>query len=144
MVGIQKHYTIRPSRILIAILCASSLTLIFVLASLPFPAEWLVVAGFIIVGSTVYFGIREGTLGRDDSCVAFRLEREGEVTLMLRNGQHVLGKLSAGGVITPFLTMLNVSLGGEGRGRNILLLPDSMGATSFRHLRSVLRWDLKS
>lgn len=73
------------------------------------------------------------------SCVAFRLEDDG-IVLVLRNGDHVSGCLAADTLITPYLLVLNVALRESNKSRSVLILPDSMGAESFRRLRVGLRW----
>jgi toxin CptA len=96
---------------------------------------------FILAAGVLTF-FSDAWLNLTNSCVAFRLEEEGGISLMLRGGRHQAGKLAAGGVILPFIVLLNVLLEHGGR-RSLVLLSDSTDADSFRRLRVVLRWGAK-
>lgn len=75
-----------------------------------------------------------------DSCVAFRLEDSEVIVLVLRNGSHLIGRLSSDSLVTPYIVILNVVLNEQQGGRSVLILPDTMGVESFRRLRVAMRW----
>jgi toxin CptA len=93
-----------------------------------------------VVTAGIFVALRDAKLKLAHSCVAFKLEAENRITLMLRNGQYLTGDISSGGVVTPFLLLLNMKSSDYGS-RNLVLLPDSMGSDDFRRLRVLLSWD---
>ena len=78
------------------------------------------------------------------SCVAFRLETQDEIVLVLRNGRHLAGRVSSDSLVTPYLVILNVVLKEPRRRRSLLISPDAMGVESFRRLRVALKWGDKA
>ena len=76
--------------------------------------------------------------------MAFRLEGQDEIVLVLRSGTHLSGRVSADSLVTPFLVILNVALKERRERRSLLIMPDTMGAESFRHLRVALKWGDKA
>lgn len=80
----------------------------------------------------------------EHSCVAFRLEDQGEIVLLLRGGRHLSCRVSSDSLVTPYFVILNVILGEKRGGRSLVILPDAMGAESFRRLRVALRWGDKA
>lgn len=140
--GLQTHYKLRPSHSLtfaIFIACLFVLGVVLVL-----PLGWLLRSfiSLIITLVWVFVLFRDAQLNLADSCIAFRLEVGGSISLMLRDGHHVAGKLRVGGVILPFVVLINVRLENGGH-RALVLLKDCMDADCFRHLRIVLRWGAK-
>ena len=91
-----------------------------------------------------YYLLLEANLSMGHSCVAFRLEGQEEIVLVLRNGLHVPGWVSADSLVTPSLVILNVVLKEQRGRRSLLILPDTMGAESFRRLRVALKWGDKA
>ena len=76
--------------------------------------------------------------------MALRLEGQEENVLVLRSGRHLSGRLSADSLVTPSLVILNVALKEQRKTRSLLIMPDTMGAESFRHLRVALKWGDKA
>jgi hypothetical protein len=142
--GMQLSYKLRPSRslaLLFLLLCVLSLVSIW---ALPLPVAGLVVLTLAVLSWTGYCLLLDANLSRERSCVAFRLEGGDEIVLVLRSGTHLSGRVSADSLVTPFLVILNVALK-EPRGRrSLLIMPDTMGAESFRHLRVALKWGSKA
>ena len=68
-----------------------------------------------------------------------RLEDD-RIVLGYRNGGILSGTLQSGSVVTPYLVVLNVRIQGWYFNRNVLMMPDSMDAESFRRLRVALKW----
>ncbi len=137
--GFQKHFELNPSRFLLFLLSASCLLLLFVVYSLPFAYALRNSAAIVVIAATVLVGLRDAGLNLAKSCVAFILEDENNITLIQRNGQHLTGRIFAGGLVVPFLVLMNISLTERGK-RSIVLLPDSMSCEAFRRLRVQLRW----
>lgn len=140
--SLQRHYKLHPSwylSLFIAIVCLLSLGVVYIL-----PLGILVCSmlDFFIVAVGVFAFFSKARLNLTDSCVAFRLEGGVGISLILRDGRHQVGKLVAGGIILPFMVLINVRLEHGGR-RSLVLLSDSMDAESFRRLRVLLRWGVK-
>ncbi len=135
----QSHYTLRPSRHYVGLLSILCALLLIAVVSLPGAFEWRLGGGLSAFALCVSVGLREARLKFPRSCVAFRLESENGITLIQRNGEHVTG-IIAGGVVVPWLVLLNVQQE-EGRRRSLVLLPDSMNRDAFRRLRVALRWN---
>ena len=140
MTGPQRYYTLRPSRLLVLTLlclCAAALASIW---KLPSHQLLLFLLSIAALAWTGYHLSLDARLRLQHSCVAFRLEGEGDIVLVLRNGRHVPCRLSADSLVTPYLVILNVALNEQRSGRSLLILPDSMGAERFRRLRVALKW----
>jgi toxin CptA len=136
----QLSYKLRPSRsltLLFFLLCALSLVSIW---SLPLPVAGLLLMTVAAMCWISYYLLLEANLSMGQSCVAFRLEGQEEIVLVLRNGLHVSGRVSADTLVTPSLVILNVALKKQSGKRSLLILPDTMGVESFRRLRVALKW----
>lgn len=139
----QRHYTLRPSRVLAVML--------FVLCALTIVSLWSLsttIGAFVLVALVLGWGLYgfwlDANLSLQHSCVAFRLDGQEEIMLVLRNGKHLPGRLSSDSVATPYLIILNIALGEQRGWRSLVILPDSMGRDNFRRLRVVLRWGSKA
>jgi toxin CptA len=142
--GMQLHYKLRPSRslaLLFFLLCLLSLVSVWML---PLPVVGLLVLTLIVLWWTGYYLLLDANLSREHSCVAFRLEGQDEIVLVLRSGTHLSGRVSADSLVTPFLVILNVALKERRGRRSLLVMPDTMGTESFRHLRVALKWGDKA
>ena len=138
--GFQRYFELNSSRYLLWLLSASCLVLSLTLYSLPYALVLRNLAVIFVVAVTVFAGLRDARLSLAKSCVAFSFEGKNNITLIQRNGQHLVGKISAGSLVVPFLVLINISIT-EREKRSIVLLPDSMSREAFRHLRVQLRWD---
>lgn len=140
MSGKQRSYTLRPSRRLLFILSLLCAVTLIVVWALPWPFPLLLLLSLAILLWTGYHLRLDARLRMPHSCVAFRLEEEGQSVLVLRNGAHVPCHLAADSLVTPYLVILNVELAERRAKRSLVILPDAMGAERFRHLRVALRW----
>ena len=139
MTGMQRHFKLRPSRILAAllfILCCASLVSLW---TLPLPTMVLSVLTLLVLVWGGYCVSRYALLRADDSCVAFRLEEDLGIVLVLRNGSHLMCRLSSDSLVTSLVIILNIEANEQRRGRNVLIFPDAMGVDSFRRLRVALK-----
>lgn len=100
---------------------------------------WQILLCLLVVIASSFVFLRDARLNLAFSCIAFRLGGERVITMMMRDGRHLTGKLTSGGVVLPFLVVLNIRLDEGGR-RSLLLLRDSMSNDNFRRLRIMLRW----
>lgn len=140
MSGKQRSYTLRPSRLLaltLLLLCAATLAVVW---SLPWPLLLRMLLSLAILLWAGYHLRLDARLRMPHSCVAFRLEDDGQSVLVLRNGVHVPSRIVADSLVTPYLVILNVELAERRAKRSLVILPDAMGAERFRHLRVALMW----
>lgn len=140
MTGMQRHFKLRPSRslaIFFSILCLSALVSLW---ALPLPSLVLLILSLVVLGWGGYCLLFDAGLRMGVSCVAFRLEDNEALVLVLRNGSHLMCRLSGDSLVTPYIVILNVVLSEQRAGRSVLILPDAMGSESFRRLRVALRW----
>jgi hypothetical protein len=138
--GTQRYYKLRPSRflsLLVSFLCAASLVSLWLL---PLPIILFLVLTLSVLCWGGYCLLLDANLRMGHSCVAFRLENREEIVLVLRSGSHLSGRVASDSLVTPYLVILNVVLSEQRRERNLLIMPDTMGAESFRHLRIGLQW----
>ena len=136
----QHHFKLRPSRQLAALLFLASALSLVSSWLLPVPLlAILALTGLILYGAVSCMLLDAG-LRRMHSCVAFRLEDREEIVLVLRNGMHLPGRISPDSLVTPYLVILNVVLREQRGKRSLQIMPDAMGADSFRRLRVALRW----
>lgn len=136
----QRYFKLRPSRLLAALLfLVSALSLVSLwLLPLPMPVMFALTAAILYgMGSCL---LRDAGLRGARSCVAFRLEDREQIVLVLRNGLHLPGRISADSLVTPYLVLLNVALSEQRGERRLRIMPDAMGPDSFRRLRVALRW----
>ncbi|MDO8991330.1 MAG: hypothetical protein Q7U91_17015 [Sideroxyarcus sp.] len=136
----RRHYKLRSSRLLIVLLLLLAAGALVCLWLLPLPVPVLLILTVLVSCWAGYHLLLDARLRLGRSCVAFRLEEEGKIVLVLRNGWHLQGYVQRGSLVTPYLVILNVLLDEHRRRRNLLILPGAMSADSFRRLRVVLRW----
>ncbi len=135
----QRHYTLRPSRVLAVIFFVLCALTIISLWSLSTTIGAIVLMVFVL-GWGLYGLWLDANLSLQHSCVAFRLDGQEEIMLVLRNGKHLPGRLSSDSVATPYLIILNIALDEQHGWRSLVILPDAMGKDNFRRLCVVLRW----
>ena len=133
------HFEFKPSRYLAVMLGAAHAAFLIVLPllALPFWAKSLLLLSLMF--SLGYYLRRDAWLLAADSCVGLLLH-ESEAVLILRDGRQLHGTLAADSLVTPLLTVLNVSLPERFAARSVVVLPDSMAAEAFRQLRVWLKW----
>ncbi len=136
----QRYFKLRPSRLLAVLLSiVSALALVSLwLLPLPMPVMSALTAAILYgMGSCL---MRDAALRGAHCCIAFRLEDREQIVLVLRNGMHLRGRISADSLVTPYLLILNVALSEQRGERSLRIMPDAMGQDSFRRLRVALRW----
>jgi len=140
----QRYFKLRPSRLLAALLFLASALSLVSLWLLPLPMPVMsALSGAILYGMGSCL-LRDASLRRAHSCVAFRLEDREQIVLVLRNGMHFPGRISPDSLVTPYLVILNVVLSEQRGERSLRIMPDAMGPDSFRRLRVALRWGDRS
>jgi len=140
--NLQRHYKLCPSLYLVIVIVFASLLSLLVLFVLPFNTALFLMMSCAVILASVTVLLKDALLRLPDACVAFRIESDGGVSLVLRDGRPLKGRLLASSVVLPYLVLIHVRLE-RGGYRRLVLLIDSMEADSFRHLRCLLRWDAK-
>ncbi len=139
MGSLQRHYALRPAPLALLYLLLPSLLTLYVLARLSVGMIWQIGTGLLVLSACLYLALRDVLLRLGTSCVAFRLEKESSITLMLKEGTHLSGVLADDTLVTPFFLVLVIRQ--EGRcSRHVWLTPGSLEGDAFRRLRVVLRW----
>lgn len=141
--SLQRHYTLHASRYSTFAVFVVALLSLVILFILPLWGIAHSVLSVLVLWTSSFFFLRDARLSLASSCVALRIEHNGVVSLSLRDGRHLTGMLKTGGVILPWVVLINIHLG-QGGYRGLVLMRDSMDANSFRHLRVLLRWDAKT
>lgn len=133
---------LHPSRVLVLLflfLCGITLVSIWMLTLLSNP--WKFVLTVLTLSWIGYCLLLYASLSMGQSCVAFQMDGNTEIELILRSGRHLPGRISLDSFVTPHLVILNVILTEQRGRRSLLIMPDAMEKESFRRLRIVLRWD---
>jgi toxin CptA len=141
-VSLQRSLQIRlePSRRLTAALGLAHLGLALALLPLPWPAGWRV-AGMAVVLAGAVPGIVMHARRRSRSAVV-RLEvrPDGAIRLQHRDGRQSDGVVHGDSIVTPWLTVIGVTVPGRWRSTYVVVVPDAIDAEDFRRLRVRLRW----
>jgi len=133
------YFQFYPSRLLALCIFIGHAIAISALFFIPIPLGALVLLLFVLIWSATHYVLRDARLALDESLVGLRLE-EDHVVLFSSNGDERMGKLLCSSVVTPFVVILNIALPGRRWRQNVVLMPDSLNAESFRQLRVALKW----
>lgn len=144
-----QHLNFKPSRILALLLAAMGLSVSAILIVMPL--LWYVKSGiFLWVFISVIYGIAKyALLSLPFSVIAFDISQQNKLDISYRNGQLMRDvSVCNDSVVTEYLTVIrleqkNAPLLRRVFKTNILLMPDSLDAASYRRLRTWLRWGIK-
>jgi len=134
------HFSFGRSIYLAATLCISHGVFLMVLPLLDLPVWSRLMLAAAVLFSLAYYLRRDALLRAPSSCVELVLEENNAALLTLRDGRQLHGDVARSSLVTPYLTVLNVSLSQRHRMRSLTILPDSLGTDSFRQLRVWLKW----
>lgn len=109
------------------------------LAFVPIPQIAFYLMLVVMLWSLLYFVLRDARLTLEDSIVAISLGDD-RIILFNRDGDEQVGKLLRSSLIMPQIVILNITLPNHFWKKNVVLMPDSMDAESFRQLRVVMKW----
>lgn len=137
--AMQRHFVIHSSNFLMLSLVLVHAVAIVTCFILPLPLIAQALLFVILVASAAYYVNRDARLRSGRSCVMLRLEDD-RIELGYLNGEISSGMLQSGSVVTPYLVVLSIRAQGRYFNRNVLVMPDSMDAESFRRLRVALKW----
>lgn len=136
--------TLRPSYLLALLLV--------VMHALALASTWLVplvlaakIGTAVVLTSSLALSLQQHVWRAGKRSVhAIRLNGECDMSLQRQDGVWLEVTLLPSSFISPYLTVLNLSLEGERRARHVVILPDAMDAEQFRQLRVWLRWRCKA
>ena len=136
--------TLRPSYLLALLLVA--------MHALAVVSAWLVplvlAAKFgvaAVLASSLVLSLRQHVWRAGKRSVrAIRLTGECDMSLQGQDGVWLETAILPSSFISPYLTVLNLSIEGEKRARHVVILPDVVDVEQFRQLRVWLRWRCKA
>ena len=135
----RRSFKLQPSLWLALCIIFGHCAAIGSLAMLPIPKLALALLFAVLGWSAIYFVLSNARLAFANSWVELILE-EDRISLFNRKGEEKTGILLRNSLVTPYLVILNVKLFDHRRVRNLVVMPDSMDAESFRGLRVALKW----
>lgn len=130
---------LHPSRIFLALLLGAYLVAILVIFILPVAAWARYTLACLLLSWLTASLLRDVLLILPSSWVAMRLD-DAQIVLFCRNGKELTGRVLPGSLVTPLLTVLNVSLQGTRFDKSLILFPDSLDQQRFREMRVQLKW----
>jgi toxin CptA len=136
---VPNYFMLHPSRVCSILLLSVYLLAILSILMLPILALAKAALALILVCSLVYCLYRDAWLLLSSSCVALHLDGN-NIILATRSGGKLTGQVLRDSVVTPVLTVLNVSVQGMKSTRSVVVFPDSMDKERFRELRVLLKW----
>lgn len=132
-------FSLQPSRTFTSLLMAVYSVALLVIFMLPLGALAKSALAVLLISSLVYYGCRDAWLLLPTSHVAIRLDGDG-VVLKSRDGREISARVSRDSVVTPLLTILNVSSQDRQNIHAVIIFPDSMDKERFRELRVLMKW----
>lgn len=105
------------------------------------PVFWTAQAGLalLLTYALAYYLRRDALLLLPASPVRLRVE-EGSATVSTRGGGEFTGVIAGDSLVSAVLIILNFSQLEAGRGRSVVIFPDSMDHEDLRTLRVLLKW----
>jgi len=137
----QRQFKLKPSSYLAVLLMGAHGATLATLFFLPFPLWSKGALAMLVLLSLTYHLRYAAWLSVPSACVGLMLEND-QITLTTRGGEQLAGHVLRDSLVTPFLTVLNVLPQGQRIARNVIILPDSLDAESFRQLRVYLKWGM--
>ncbi len=132
--------TLRPSRILTAILVLAhgAAIAMVALAGMPLWPELIAIAA---LAANLVYDLRQTALLRaPGALIALEIASDDKLTVKTRRGEWIECAVLGSTYVTSFLTILNLKVIDSGRNTRAVILPDSLEAEDFRKLRVWLRW----
>lgn len=132
--------TLRPSRILTAILVLAHGAAIAMVALAGMPL-WLELIAIAALVASLVFDVRQTALLRaPDALITLEIASDDRLSIQTRRGEWIECEVLGSTYVTSFLTILNLKVIDSGKNTRAVLLPDSLDAEDFRKLRVWLRW----
>ncbi len=129
-----------PSRTLVLLLAMAHLLSLLVVWLLQLIPVIQIAASLMILASFLFHLRRDGLLTAGSSIPQFHLDSECNCTYLTRNGTWHDARVLGSSMVTPWLSVLNLSPENSRLTRHIVIFPDSADAESQRKMRVLLRW----
>jgi hypothetical protein len=131
---------LRPSRQASGCLALAGASTLAILALTPWPSALLAALGAGVLAAALEAHVRIALRRGHRAVRGFRLDRAGAIEVTHPDGRHCAGRLQAGSLVAPWLTIVRWRPEGARFDRTIVVLPDMLDGAAFRHLRVLLRW----
>ena len=132
--------TLRPSRILTAILVLAHGAAIAIVALAGMPL-WLELIAIAVLVASLIFDVRQTALLRaPNALITLEIASDDKLSIQTRRGEWIECEVLGSTYVTSFLTILNLKVIDSGRNTRAVILSDSLDAEDFRKLRVWLRW----
>lgn len=129
-----------PSRTLVFLLAMAHLLSLLVVWLLPLTQAAQIIASLLVAASSGFYLRRDGLLAAASSILQLRLDPECNCTYQTRNGTWQEARLLGSSMVSPWLSVLNLSPENSWLTRHLVILPDSADAETLRKMRVLLRW----
>lgn len=134
------HVSLRPSRLLALFLVGACVSIVVLIALLPIPVWARVLCALVVTCATAYSLSRYAQLHIPQSITALEVGSKGEFRCFTRAQDWCDAEVLGSTFVTPWLTVLNLSLPGNRLVQHVVIMPDAVDRDAFRHLRVWLRW----
>lgn len=131
---------LHPSRTLVFLLAMAHLLSLLVAWLLPLTQTAQIIASLLLAASSVIYLRRDGLLAAGNSILQLRLDPECNCTYQTRDGAWRDAKLAGSSMVTPWISVLNLSPENSRFARHIVIFPDSTDTETLRIMRVLLRW----
>jgi toxin CptA len=132
--------SIRPSRLLTALVLLSHVTAGALVILLQVGIEWKTAMAAAIVASLAGSLWRYAFLRAGGSIVEVRVDHREGGAVRMRTGGWRGADILGTSCVTPILTAINLRVEGSRTPRHVLLVRDNVDAEDFRRIRVLLRW----
>lgn len=137
----------KPSILLITLMLCFAVMISLIVMLVDLIWYWQLIIIVTLVGSTAYAISMHGTRGLPWSVVKLTINAKQELHVVRKDGQRIPVQVEASSVVTPYLTLLQLSTIQVERHEKawlnrqaIIVLPDNVEREAYRQLRVWLRW----
>jgi hypothetical protein len=131
---------LHPSRTLVFLLAMAHLLSLLVVWLLPLMPAIQIAASLLILAGFLFHLQRDGLLAAGNSILHLRLDSECNCSYQTCNGAWRDARVLGSSMVTPWLSVLNLSPENSRLARHVVIFPDSADAESQRKMRVLLRW----
>jgi toxin CptA len=132
--------SLRPSRLLGAVLVLTHAAAVAILFPLQITPEWKGPLLAAIAASLAHALRRCALLRSGDAIVEIEVSDRERASICTRSGDWHPARILGTSCVTPALTAINLRVEGLRMPRHVLLVRDNVDAEDFRKVRVLLRW----
>lgn len=137
---VKLRIAIGPSRLLAAVLGIAHIAALLVTVVIALPTWVKFLIAMVLVTSGTWSILRLALQRGSSAIVELEAGEGGRISCRTRDGRSREGQVLTSSFVSPWLTVLNLHLGGTARAKHVLILPDNVEEDAFRRLRVLLRW----